>query len=125
MNKLTITAIFLSISVASTAAYACMGGGDHKCNKHQGQKQFSLMDANADGSLSKEEVISFHEQHFISMDANADGLVTKEEMKMYKKKQHFKHMDSNKDGVISESEMMKPSALHKKNSHCSNNNRGE
>jgi Ca2+-binding EF-hand superfamily protein len=121
MNKLTITAILLSISFVSASAYAGMGSGQ-KCNKHKGHKQFSLIDTNNDGSLSKEEVLNFHEQHFILMDADADGLVTKEEMKTYRKKQHFMRMDSNKDGVISEDEMMQSSKSHKKRSQESKSN---
>lgn len=116
MNKLTITAILLSISVASTAAYAGMGHSCHKGNKHQGHKQFSLMDTNNDGSVSKEEWSNFHEQRFTAMDADADGVVTKEEIKAYRKKQRFMRMDTNNDGVISEDEMESSYGSHKKRS---------
>lgn len=119
MNKLTITAFLLSISIASTTAYACMGSDDHKGNKHHGKKhqshkQFELIDSNNDGELSKEEVLSFHEQRFIAMDLNSDGVVTKEEMKVYRKKQKFMKIDKNNDGVISEDEFESSAKSHKK-----------
>lgn len=123
MNKLTITAILLSISVASTvvstAAYAGMGSKDHKGNKHYGHKQFSLMDSNSDGALSKEELLTFHEQRFTSIDTDGDGLVTKKEIKAHRQKQRFMRMDSNNDGVISEDEMTLSYNSHNKRSRNS------
>lgn len=118
MNKLTISAILLSLSVASTAAYACMDNGSHSGNKHHGKKhqahkQFELMDANNDGAISEEEALNFHKQHFSAMDMNADGVVTKEEMKSYRQKQRFMKIDTNNDGVISEDELA-ASKYHKK-----------
>jgi Ca2+-binding EF-hand superfamily protein len=120
MNKLTITAIFLSFSVVSVASYAGMEGMhyDGEGYKHKGHskghKTFSLMDSNNDGLLSKEEVLSFHQQRFTLMDADADGLLTKEEMKNHRQKKRFMRMDSNQDGVISEEEMI---LSHNKRSH--------
>ena len=116
MNKLTISAILLSLSVASTAAYACMDntGNKHQGKKHQGHKQFELMDADNDGAISKEEALNFHEQHFTSMDMDGDGVVTKEEMKAYRQKQRFMKIDTNNDGVISEDEFKSSSKSHKK-----------
>ncbi|MBL4798866.1 MAG: EF-hand domain-containing protein [Oleispira sp.] len=121
MNKPTITAILLSISVASTlvstTAYAGMERGNHK--SHQGHKQFSLMDSNSDGALSKEELLTFHEQRFTSIDTDADGLVTKKEIKAHRQKQRFMRMDSNNDGVISEDEMSLSYSAHNKRSRNS------
>jgi Ca2+-binding EF-hand superfamily protein len=114
MNKLTITAILLSLSIVSAASYAGMGG-----------KQFSRMDSNNDGSLSKEELLSFHQQRFTSMDADADGLVTKEEMKNHRQTKRFMRMDSNKDGVISEEEMVLFHKSHNKRSHKLKNSDAE
>jgi Ca2+-binding EF-hand superfamily protein len=114
MNKRTITAILLSISVVSTAAYGGMGSGDHK---HRTHKQFSLMDSNNDGSLSKQELLDFHEQRFIAIDTDADGLVTKEEIKTHRQKKRFMRIDSNNDGVITEDEMVLSYPSHNKRSH--------
>lgn len=110
MKKLTMTAILLSISVVSTAVYAGMEG-----------KQFSRMDSNNDGSLSKDELLNFHDQRFTLIDTDADGLVTKEEIKTHRQKKRFMRMDSNDDGVISEEEMMLSHNAHNKRSRKSKN----
>jgi hypothetical protein len=66
MNKLAITAILLSLSAVSALSYAEMEGGHHDSEGYKnkddskGHKHFSLMDSNNDGSLSKEELLSFH-----------------------------------------------------------------
>jgi len=97
MNKRTTSAIFLAITLASAGTYAS--------SNDKGHKKFSLMDANNDGLLSKEELLSFHDQRFTLIDADGDGLVSKDEIKSYRKKHRFMKMDTNGDGVISESEM--------------------
>lgn len=103
MNKLTITAILLSVSVASATAYAGMDG--KKGNKHHGQKHFAMVDTNGDDALSKEEVLNFHEQRFTEMDADSDGLVTKKEMKSYRKEQRSKHKKNKRSkGPMSDDE---------------------
>jgi hypothetical protein len=119
MNKLTMTAILLSISFASTGANAGMDGKKHsgQGHKNKGHMQFSLMDSNDDGSLSKEELLSFHDQRFLLIDADANGLVTKKEIKTHRQKKRFMRMDSNKDGVISEEEMILSHNTHNKRSH--------
>ncbi len=100
MNKKIIAAIVISIT--STVAYA---GIEHRSGHSFGMKKFSLIDTNEDGSLSRDEVVSFHGQRFTDMDADNDGLVNKSEIKSYRKKQRFLGLDANKDGVITEDEM--------------------
>jgi len=123
MTKLTMTALLLSISFASTGAYAGMDGKHHggQGYKNKGHMQFSLMDSNDDGSLSKEELLSFHDQRFTLIDVDANGLVTKEEIKTHRQKKRFMRMDSNDDGVISEEEMMLSHNAHNKRSRKSKN----
>ena len=128
MNKRTTSAIFLAITLVSTAVYASSDDKGHKCKDHkrQGHEKFSLMDTNNDGLLSKEELLNFHDQRFTLIDADGDGLVSKDEIKAYRKKQRFMKMDTNEDGVISESEMTlsdsgkaRNSQSHNKHSHGS------
>lgn len=127
MNKFTMTALLLSISFASTGAYAGMDGKNHsgQGHKNKGHMKFSLMDSNDDGSLSKEELLNFHEQRFTLIDVDADGLLTKEEIKTHRQKNRFMHMDRNKDGVISEEEMILSHNSHNKRSHRSKNSGAE
>lgn len=47
--------------------------GEAKCG-------MSMMDANKDGSISKEEFIKHHEAMFAKMDTNKDGSISKDEM---------------------------------------------
>ena len=119
MIKRTTSAIFFAITLVSTAVYASSDGKGYQGHKHQGHKKFSLMDTNNDGLLSKEELLSFHEQRFTLIDADGDGLVSKNEIKSYRKKQRFMKMDTNEDGVISESEMTLShnGRSHNKHSH--------
>jgi Ca2+-binding EF-hand superfamily protein len=124
MKKLTITAILLSLSIVSAASYADIEGYKNKGDS-KGHKHFTLMDSNNDGSLSKEELLSFHQQRFTSMDTDADGLVTKEEMKNHRQKKRFMRMDSNKDGVISEEEMVLLHKSHNKRSQKLKNSDAE
>jgi Ca2+-binding EF-hand superfamily protein len=120
MNKLTITAIILSLSAFSVTSYAGMDSKHHdgegyKQKAHsKGHKFFSQMDSNNDGSLSEDELINFHRQRFTSIDTDANGLLTKEEMKNHQQKKRFTRIDSNQDGVISEEEMI---FSHNKRSH--------
>lgn len=111
MKKHTLTALILASSVLSAAAYADCDK-DNKKGEHRkhGAKHFSMIDANDDGKLSKEEMLNFHQSHFTKMDADGDGFVSKEEMKAkYKekhkgKKKHLMKMDTNNDGEISDEE---------------------
>jgi Ca2+-binding EF-hand superfamily protein len=89
MNKFTISALFLGITFASAGVYAGMDGKSHsgQGHKNKAHNKFLLIDTNNDGSLSKEEVLSFHEERFNTMDADANGLISKKEMKSYRKAQ--------------------------------------
>lgn len=59
--------------------------GDGKCGSMgkagDGKCGMSMMDANKDGKVSKEEFMKMHEGIFDSMDANKDGVIDASEMK--------------------------------------------
>ena len=76
---LTILAVFISVFTISH-----VHAGDHGNKKDR----MKMMDANGDGSVSKEEFMSHKEQHFMEKDANGDGVLTEDEMK-----KHCKHKD--------------------------------
>ena len=76
MKKL-ILSTFAVLMIAAPAAYACHhDGGNYKNNR----------DTNGDGVISKEEFVSHAEKQFMKMDANNDGTVTKDEQHAAKKK---------------------------------------
>lgn len=76
-NKLMIAALALTIA---TPAMADHHKGDMK--KDHGEhhaKWFSKLDTNADGKISKAEMMADLEVRFHAMDADDDGMLTKEE----------------------------------------------
>ncbi len=61
--------------------------GEGKCGmKMEGKCGMKMMDANEDGSISKEEFMQHHEKKFTEKDKNKDGQLTADEMKMMKMK---------------------------------------
>lgn len=53
-------------------------GGEHM---HMGEHFFKEMDANGDGTVTREEHEAFAKKKFDSMDTNGDGKITQEEFK--------------------------------------------
>jgi len=93
------------VSQKEFAAYAKTRHQHYKMSKHK------AMDANQDGSVSKQEYIDAKlkraNKHFAKLDKNNDGLLSAEESahhKPFKRKKgnhFFKKMDANDDGEIS------------------------
>ncbi len=110
MKKSLITVFLISVA-ATSSVYA---GMEQEGRHLMGKRAFSIIDSNQDGSLSKEEVSTFHSERFDKMDANSDGLVTKQEAKAFRKKQRFIRIDSNGDGIITEEEMSLSRQYHHK-----------
>lgn len=57
--------------------------GEGKCGgmkAGEGRCGMTMMDANKDGKISKEEFTKHHEAMFATMDANKDGSISKDEM---------------------------------------------
>ncbi len=61
-----------------------LAGKEGKCG--EGKCGMKMMDANEDGSISKEEFMQHHEKKFTEKDKNKDGQLTADEMKMMKMK---------------------------------------
>lgn len=99
MKKLLLTtAVTLSLAGFAASAIADDHGREGKGPKgpHHG-KMFDKMDANGDGTVTKEEARDFHEGRFDKMDANGDGKVTKDEAKARMKERHEKRKKDHDD----------------------------
>lgn len=53
-------------------------------------KMFSKMDKDSNGSISKQEWVSFHEEHFDKADENKDGNLTRNELEKAHEKMRAK-----------------------------------
>ncbi len=87
MNKSifgAITAVFAAFSLSVAAQEASKTGemghkshGEmgHKSHHDKGMRLGAMMDTNADGSISRDEAMSFHTQMFAKLDLNGDGSI--------------------------------------------------
>lgn len=73
------------------------------------EKQFETLDADKDGSVTKEEVAAAKAARLKEMDADGDGSVTPEEWVQYRMlqraKRHIARLDQNGDGKLQENEL--------------------
>ena len=77
MKKLVaLTAVVLALGVTAASAE---DHGDGKDGGPRGLKMFEKLDADGNGSVSKDEFMKAQEEHFAEMDANGDGAFTKDE----------------------------------------------
>lgn len=73
--------------------------------RHKGmrmEKMWKEMDANEDGSISREESTAFGNKKFDERDANKDGKVTREEWDAFRKakmEERKKHMDEKRENL--------------------------
>jgi hypothetical protein len=89
----------------------------------QGARMMGLIDQNNDGVISADEAAAHAEAAFQAMDANEDGTLTKEEFNQFHqgrgagwgwhrpagqewKEKHFKAFDKNADGKLTKAEFM-------------------
>ncbi|MGK2950798.1 MAG: HvfA family oxazolone/thioamide-modified RiPP metallophore [Thiobacillus sp.] len=84
-NPFALSALSSGYQVASSHGAKPMEGkcGEGKCGgmkAGEGRCGMSMMDANKDGKISKEEFTKHHEAMFATMDANKDGSISKDEM---------------------------------------------
>lgn len=79
MNKSILGAIAaasaaFSFSVAAQDA-SKTGEMGHKSHHDKGMRLGAMVDTNADGSISRDEAMSFHTQMFARLDLNGDGSI--------------------------------------------------
>ncbi len=109
-SRIAIITIALVVSgglIAGLATAANFSG--HKRFDHQGHHgriNALKLDANKDGMLSKEELLSQNTKRFTQLDYNKDGSIGKDEFNA-RLIVMFKKMDRNGDGVLRSTEMPK------------------
>jgi hypothetical protein len=96
MKKLVaLTAVVLALGITGASAE---DHGDGKGHGPRGAKMFEKLDADGNGSVTKDEFMKAQEEHFAKMDANGDGSFTKEEAEaMHAKMKEMR--DAHKDEV--------------------------
>ena len=99
----------------STDSTGAAGGGSDGGDRNQ--MMFQRIDADANGSISEEEMQTWRSKAVFRLDANGDGKVTKEEVEQHLAQrqsqggkavdsaQFFSTYDANSDGAIEESEL--------------------
>jgi len=103
-GKLLVIMAMLAISSTALAQQRFKGHG------RDAKKRFEKMDANADGSVSREEMISHVEQCWQTLDVDNNGIVTSEEMVQARKakgEERFSKKDLNGDGYLTPDELEK------------------
>jgi len=112
LSAITLAALVAaSFSSASFAQAGGPGGADR-----MPPFNFTEMDANQDGKVTKDEIAAFHAAQIAKIDANGDGFVTADELQAMHDQMAAKraenrtarmieHLDTNKDGKLSVAEM--------------------
>lgn len=118
-NGLLITALAASILAGTTLVSAYENGNGQ--GKHGPRMNFDKVDANADGQLTKEELIAHRVARFMRADMNGDGMVSEAELREKLKRKMNEKMerritkimdrhDADGNGVLTEAEMEPPYA---------------
>jgi Ca2+-binding EF-hand superfamily protein len=120
-NKFTGSALIVAAVLMGAAAFAQDSGmGPGGMPRGAGPKfDFSAMDADKDGKVTKAEIEAFRAARFAQADANKDGSLSPEEMaaahdsmmaqrKADREAKMFKRMDKDGNGLISQDEMPIP-----------------
>lgn len=112
-NKLAGSALILVAALMGAAAYAQDATPP---NPHGGSFDFTVLDADKDGKVTKAEVEAFRAAKVKAMDANADGKISAEELAApriaastakitARSAEMVKRMDADGDGMLSAAEM--------------------
>lgn len=78
--------------------HAAGKAGHHTPKAEKADHWFNKVDANGDGSVSKEEHAAFGDKMFNEADTNQDGVVSKEEMRAHHAKKREQHGMHKKNG---------------------------
>jgi Ca2+-binding EF-hand superfamily protein len=95
MRKVLLFGILAALLVG-TATFAVADGKSGDCPKKY-CKMFEKKDTNSDGVISKAEFVAHAEKKFAKMDADGNGSLTKEEVKSYWAAKKAKYKDKKKD----------------------------
>jgi len=108
---LVISGVTLTVIAAPLIAFAASDKGMKKKFHLMSERFFEMHDENADGKISKEEMLSGRSEFFDKLDSNKDGELTKEEagkapdvMREHKKAKMLEKFDADKDGFVSADE---------------------
>ncbi|MCP5074794.1 MAG: hypothetical protein GY947_16085 [Rhodobacteraceae bacterium] len=111
---------FTRMAIASAALVAIVGSAAAPSfAKGRQHWNFDVMDSNADGFLTVEEVAAVRDQKFEELDTDKNGTLSKDEIAAHREMRHakweenraerakeaFTRIDSNKDGSISPEEL--------------------
>lgn len=80
--------------------------GPHGFGGAHFERMIEQIDANADGSLTGEEIAAFRDARFQAMDADGDGELTPRELTEGFRALRFAAIDTDGDGMISQAEFM-------------------
>ena len=95
MRKVLLFGILAALLVG-TATFAVADGKSGDCPRKY-CKMFEKKDTNSDGVISKAEFVAHAEKKFAKMDADGNGSLTKEEVKSYWAAKKEKYKDKKKD----------------------------
>ena len=113
MKKISETAIIAGALVVSGGLIAGLAtAGSYPSHKgfghhgHHGKINALKLDANKDGVLSQEEMLSHNSKRFMRLDSDENGSISKDEFNA-RLIAMFEKMDSDGDGLLNDDEMPK------------------
>ena len=113
MKKISETAIIAGALVVSGGLIAGLAtAGSYPSHKgfghhgHHGKINALKLDANKDGVLSQEEMLSHNSKRFMRLDSDENGSISKDEFNA-RLIAMFEKMDSDGDGLLNADEMSK------------------